>query len=520
MTPLHLRTLALRTRVLGRSLERRSRATYVAIAAAVIAVGLLAWIGAVRAATPMMPTTVAAGSDAAQIVEARRRADFAAMQAFRPGYGFWRNVFTLPDGSIAFGSASDGRLLALFPARGDWTRDAVWIESSLADVLDGQHLARKIGERREQVAELLERAAGPVLQNSTRGDALLRSAPKYGSFVAEWSGIYERFGVPGEIGLAQVILESGLNGTRRSEANAVGFCQWLRNNWTRLNHFSPTPIEQQNQTSQAPYCAAYLSVLATKYGSFIPALSEHNAGGTNVGRALINGEHLGAQDVRARYFLGSKLARDLRTLQSKEYEDVYYSYGPRSYLYAEMVFGNTFNVTALAASIPQEAIHAMRTPRMISLAEIVQRTGLSAAEVQRFNPALVARLQAGDTLYLPYYVSGFGPDVAFWHRPPSPAYLTVLDDFLQLDAGAEQWDEPTFAPVLADFRRRFRNTNTEEGTVMATVLAYVMDQAYTSSRRTLLTDFRRDEKVQRLIERGVRELDLHAQSLPLSRATF
>src|SRR4029434_6550563 len=144
---------------------------------------------------------------------------------------------------------------------------------------------------------------------------------------------------------------------------------------------------------------------------------EHNAGGTNVGRALINGEYLGAQDVRARYFLGSKLARDLRTLQSKEYEDVYYSYGPRSYLYAEMVFGNTFNVRRLVASIPQEPIHAMRTPRVISLAEIVKRTALAPGEVQRFNPALTARLQAGDTLYLPYSVSGFGPDVAFWHRP-------------------------------------------------------------------------------------------------------
>jgi hypothetical protein len=124
-------------------------------------------------------------------------------------------------------------------------------------------------------------------------------------------------------------------------------------------------------------------------------------------------------------------------------------------------------------------------------------------------------------LYLPYYVSGFGPDVAFWHRPPSPAYLTVLDDLLRLEAGAEQWDDPAFAPVLADFRRRFRNTNTEEGTVMDTVLAYVMDQAYTSGRRTLLSDFRRDENVQRLIERGVRELDiLHAQSVSVSPATF
>lgn len=509
------RTLALRT--LGRL---KTAPTSMTIAAAALGIAVPAWIVAVRGATPAFPKTPAPGSDAAQIVEARRRADFAAMQTFRPGYEFWRHVFTLPDGSIAYGSAADGRLLATFPAKGDWTRHAEWADPTLARILDGQQLPHRLGERREQVADLLQRESGPVMQNSTRGDALLRSAPQYGSFVAEWGAIYERFGVPADIGLAQDILESGLNGTRRSQADAVGFCQWLRKNWKLLKYFARTPIDEQNQTSQAPYCAAYLSVLATKYGSFIPALSEHNAGGTNVGRALINGEHLGAQDVRARYFLGSKLARDLRTLRGTEYEDVYHTYGPRSYLYAEMVFGNTFVVQDLISSRPQQAIYAMRTSRAMSLSEIVKQTGLTRAEVQRFNPSLTSTLPARGTLYLPYYVSGFGADVAFWRRTASPSYLAILDEFLRLDAGAERWDDPAFAPVLADFRRRFRSTNTEEGAVMDTVLAYVMDQAYTSSRRTLLSDFRRDDKVQRLIERGIRQLDiLHLQS-PVAAATF
>jgi hypothetical protein len=459
---------------------------------------------------------------ASDVVQGRLRADLAAMQTFRPGYPFWRHVFIIRDGSIAFGSAVDGRLLATFPARGDWTRQAVWNDPTIARILDGQPLARKLSDRREQVALLMERAAGPVLHNSSRGDALLINAPRYGPFLAEWGAIYARFGVPAEIGLAQVILESGLSATRRSKANAVGFCQWQQKNWKRLNYFSPIPIQDRNQTTQAPYCAAYLSILATKYGSFIPALSEHNAGGTNVGRALITGERLGAAEVRARYLLGSQLARDLRALPGREYEQVHRSYGPRSYLYAEMVFGNTFNVEHLIASTSQMPIYAMRPPRTIPVSEIVERTGLAADEVRRFNPALVDRVPARGTLYLPFQVGEFGSDVAFWRRPPSPSYTAVLDEFTRLAPGAERWDDPQFAAVLTDFRRRFSDTNTEEGMVMATVLAYVMDQAYTSSRRALLAEYRNSEKVRLLIERGALELDArrHAAAWRARAASF
>jgi len=485
--------------------------TILALALAIMAIAMPASNVIVRRSTA--ETTAIDGANRAphtarDAVAARVRADVDAMQTFRPGYRFWRHVFTIPDGSIAFGSAADGRLLATFPARGDWTRRAVWFDPTLAHTLEGRSLARKLAERREQVALLMERAAGPVLHNSTRGDALRLSTPRYGQLLGEWGTIYERFGVPADIGLAQVIFESGLSGTARSNANAVGFCQWQRKNWRRLNYFSPIPIQERNQTTQAPYCAAYLSILATKYGSFIPALSEHNAGGTNVGRALITGEHLGAPDVRARYFVGSQLASDLRALPGKEYKDVYRSYGPRSHLYAEMVFGNTFIVRNLIASTPQVRIYAMRTPRTISLAEIMKRTGLSADEVRRFNPALVARVPAQRTLYLPDYISEFGPDVAFWRRPASAGYVAVLDDFMRLDAGPDRWDDPAFAHVLTDFKRRFRETNTEEGVVMETVLTYAMDQAYTSSRRALLAEFRSSRQVRRLIERGVLELDV------------
>ena len=77
---------------------------------------------------------------AADVAAERRRDDFAAMQEYRPGYAFWQHVFTLPDHSIAFGSATDGRLLALFPVKGEWARHARWTDPSLAHVLDGHRL--------------------------------------------------------------------------------------------------------------------------------------------------------------------------------------------------------------------------------------------------------------------------------------------------------------------------------------------------------------------------------------------
>jgi hypothetical protein len=439
-------------------------------------------------------------------VEARLQADIEVVKAFRPAYPFWRHIFTITDGRIAFGSGRDGRLIVTFPTKGDWSNGAMWTDPSLASSVSGVTWPTRLDDRRDLVVRSLEPVTGPLLHNPTRGLFLLPNVPKYGPFLEEWGRIYERFGVPADIGLAQAILESGLNGTARSRANALGLCQFLRRNWQTLNRLSPETIEAYNQTTQAPYCAAYLSILATMYGSFIPALSEHHSGGVNVGRTLINGERLGGATTAEQYLMGSQFARDLRSVALQQYRDLYRTYGVRSFRYAEMVFGNTINVRQIRSDVTQERIYAMRTRRAIPMGEITRRTTLTAAEVQRFNPALRRQVPAKGTLYLPKPVPEFGADVTFWHRPAGSDYAAALDEFLTLEAGVQRWHEASFEPELQRFRRRFEATGTEEGRVMATMLAYVIGDLRTSRRAAILDDFRSSGRILELFQQGVAEL--------------
>ena len=366
------------------------------------------------------------------LARTRLAADIDALATFRPSYPFWQHVFTIPDGHVAFGSRTDGRLLVTFPSGGDWRRNGIWAESSLSGALSGRGLPGRLLDRRRAVEQTLERLVGPVVHNATRGRFVAPHAARYGNFLSEWGAIYERFGVPAEIGLAQAMVESGFNGRARSSARALGFCQWLPRNWNYLKRRSPHVIEGYNQTTQAPYCAAYLTVLATMYGSFIPALSEHHAGGVNVGRTVINGERLGAANTREQYLRGSDFARRLREISIRRYRALFRTYGPRSALYAEMIFGNTVNVQRLMDEMPQSKVFAMRVPRSTPITRVMQRTGLSRDEVRRYNPALVRQVPARANVYLPEYVEDFGPDVSFWQRHAPPDYAAVLDEFIRV----------------------------------------------------------------------------------------
>ncbi len=448
------------------------------------------------------------GSMAAAIAYGHTRYgdDVAAFEVHRPAYRFWQHIFSIPDGNVAFGSAVDGHLVASLPQRGNWARDGEWVNPALKRVLAGERLPLRLHDRRARVVELLEPVAGELIHNSTRGRFLAPHAARNGHLLAEWGRIYERFGVPAEIGLAQAVVESGLNGRARSGARALGFCQWLPRNWRLLQRLSPHVIEGYNQTTQAPYCAAYLTILATMYGSFIPALSEHHAGGVNVGRTVINGERLGGVGTREQYLRGSDFARALRDVSIRRYRSLFRTYGPRSALYAEMVFGNVYTIRRLMREMPQTEVYAMRAPRNLAIGALADATGLSRNELQLYNPALVRQVPRGANLYLPVYMEEFGPDVSFWHRPPPTAYAELLNEFLRLEVPVHEWHTDAFGAELEAFARRFAATDSEEGTVMAAAIRFAVDSLINNRRAAILAEFRTSNRIRDLFEHGRREL--------------
>ena len=434
--------------------------------------------------------------------------DVEAMRRYRPGFKFWQHVFKVPDGRMVFGSALDGRLLATFRTSGDWAQGAEWAETSLSEALREQSIHGRLAERSDRTAKLLDPLVGPVLYNVARGTFIAEGTEQFGGFLAEWGAIFERFGVPADIGLAQALVESGLEGNIRSDAEAIGFCQWLPQNWARLQQSSPYVIEAANQTTQVPYCAAHLTILATKYGSLIPALSEHHAGSLNVGRTIMNGDFAGGDDVRERYFLGADLTLLIRQTQPPGYREVAGSYGPRSYRYSEMIFGNMTTIDELKSAVPQQQLFAMRPDRALSLDEVANRTGLSIDEVRRFNPALINRVPANANLYLPFHVSEFGADSTFWHRAAPPAYLHTLDDFLELQENfnVEDWNDGSILAALRSFETRFRATESEEGIVMASVLAFVIADMNAGKQHEILERVRGSEQANHILAQGVDQL--------------
>ena len=88
----------------------------------------------------------------------------------------------------------------------------------------------------------------------------------------------------------------------------------------------------------------------------------------------------------------------------------------------------------------------------------------------------------------------------------APAFTAALDDFLQLEPGVQRWHDASFEPVLQGYRKRFEATGTEEGTVMAATLAYVIGDLRTSRGAAILDEFRTSGQILQLFKQGAAEL--------------
>jgi hypothetical protein len=174
-----------------------------------------------------------------------------------------------------------------------------------------------------------------------------------------------------------------------------------------------------------------------------------------------------------------------------------------------MVFGNMVNVTRLTAEYPQSPIFAMRISKSVQALDISARTGIKPDEVKRFNPALGARVPAQANLYLPLLRAAVRTRrlvLAVVHRRRN--MQAALNDFLRIDGGIARWHEASFETTLRTFQDRFEATRTEEGSIMATTLAYVISDLRTSRRAAILEDFRTSGRILDLFKRGVEELGL------------
>ena len=172
-----------------------------------------------------------------------------AMQTFRPGYPFWQHVFTLPDRWIVFGSGVDGRLLAVFPAKGNWTRNRLGRPRTRPHPRRST-ARRELGEAGTGGAPLGARL-GPVLHNSTRADALLPIPDSSRRFLAQWAGSTS--------GSACLRTSAWLRSfsIRPDRYKALGserggILPSLQRNWKRLDYFSPTPIEGSTSGAGSP----------------------------------------------------------------------------------------------------------------------------------------------------------------------------------------------------------------------------------------------------------------------------
>lgn len=187
-------------------------------------------------------------------------------------------------------------------------------------------------------------------------------------------GILRENGLPEDLSYIALI-ESGLNPTVKSHANAVGMWQFIKGTAVRYGLRVDWWIDERMDPEKATYAAAsYLKNLYGMFGSWYLAAAGYNAGEGRVARAI---KKQGTEDF---WELASKkkaLHRETREYVPKYLAALTIAKDPEHYGFSPVVFVEGLRYDKVSV------------PQVTDLKVIAQAAGATVEEIRKLNPELL-----------------------------------------------------------------------------------------------------------------------------------
>ncbi len=186
--------------------------------------------------------------------------------------------------------------------------------------------------------------------------------------------ILKENGLPEDLSYIALI-ESGLNPTVRSRANAVGMWQFIKGTATRYGLRVDWWIDERMDPEKATYAAAkYFKNLYGMFDSWYLAAASYNAGEGRVGRAI---RKHGTEDFWELASRKKSLHRETKEYVPKYLAAVTIAKDPESYGFENVDFGEGMKYDKV------------RVSQATDLRLIADAAGTSVEEIRRLNPELL-----------------------------------------------------------------------------------------------------------------------------------
>ena len=193
-------------------------------------------------------------------------------------------------------------------------------------------------------------------------------------YMAMLQSILKESGVPEELSYIAFI-ESGLNPTVRSHANAVGMWQFIKGTATRYGLRVDWWIDERMDPEKATYAAAkYFKNLYGMFDSWYLAAASYNAGEGRVGRAI---KKHGTEDFWELASQKKGLHRETKEYVPKYLAALTIAKDPESY---------GFEVVDFSEGLKYDKV---RVSQATDLRVIADAAGTTVEEIRRLNPELL-----------------------------------------------------------------------------------------------------------------------------------